>query len=175
LPRPFMILATQNPIEYEGTYPLPEAQLDRFMIKANLGYPSYGEEIEILGRLEKRHPVEDVRPVFDLERLILLQDKVSEVFIDDSLKDYLVRLVQATRSHTDVALGASPRASLALMKTSKALAALNGREYVVPDDVKFMFGPVIAHRLVLKPEAEITGKRAELIIKNVLANVPLIQ
>ncbi len=174
LPQPFMILATQNPVEHEGTYPLPEAQLDRFLIKANLGYPSYGEEIEMLERLERKHPVEDIKPVFDLEGLIHLQEKVSEVFIDESLKDYLVRLIHATRSHTYVALGASPRASLALMKTSKALAALNGRDYVIPDDLKYMFGPVIAHRLVLKHEADITGKQADFIISDILANVPLL-
>lgn len=174
LPRPFMILATQNPIEYEGTYPLPEAQLDRFMIKAKLGYPSFDEEIQILGKIEKKHPVEEIKPVFEFERIIQLQEKVSEVFMDESLRDYLVRLIQATRNHPDIALGASPRASLALMKTSKALAALNGRNYVVPDDLKYMFGPVITHRLVLKPEAEITGKKAELVIREILADVPLI-
>lgn len=172
LPNPFMILATQNPVEYEGTFPLPEAQLDRFMIKANLGYPSFNEEMEMLERLEKKHPIENITPVFEIDRLSELQHKVSDVFIDGSLKDYIVRLVHATRNHPDIALGASPRGSLALMKTSKALAALNGRDYVIPDDIKALLGPVVAHRLVLQTDAFITGRKAEKVIGDVLASVP---
>lgn len=173
LPNPFLILATQNPMEHEGTFPLPEAQLDRFLIKANLGYPSFKEEMEMLDRLEKIHPVDTIIPVFDIDRLTELQHKASEVFIEESLKDYIVRLVHATRNHPDTALGASPRGSLALMKTSKALAALNGRDYVIPDDIKLMFGPVIAHRLMLKGDALITGRRAEEVVIDVLESVPL--
>lgn len=173
LPNHFMILATQNPVEYEGTFPLPEAQLDRFIIKANLGYPSFNEEIEMLERLEKKHPIEDITPVFEIDRLAELQHKVSESFIEETLKDYIVRMVHATRNHPDIALGASPRGSLALMKTSKAMAALNGRNYVIPDDIKAMFGPVITHRLVLQADALITGRRAEEVVSDVLASVPL--
>lgn len=173
LPRPFMILATQNPVEYEGTFPLPEAQMDRFMIKAHLGYPSYTEEIEILERLEKRHPISDIKQVFDLEGLKSLQEKVADVHLDASLKDYIVKMVQATRSHPDVALGASPRGSLALMKTSKAIAGLEGRDFVIPDDIKGLAVPTLAHRLMLKPEAYLKGKKAEDVIIEVLTQVPL--
>lgn len=173
LPRPFMILATQNPVEYEGTFPLPEAQMDRFLIKAHLGYPTYKEEMEILSRLEKKHPLADISQVFDLSGLLELQLKVSEVHIDDSLKDYIVKLVQATRVHPDVALGASPRGSLALMKTSKAMAGLNGRDYVIPDDVKTLTVPALAHRLVLRPEAYLKERKAEVVVAEVAAQVPL--
>lgn len=173
LPRPFMILATQNPIEYEGTFPLPEAQMDRFLIKARLGYPTYDEEVEILDRLEKRHPISDIQQVFDLHDLKVLQQKVAEVHLEDSLKDYIVKVVQATRNHPDIALGASPRGSLGLMKTSKALAGLEGRDFVIPDDVKTLAGPTLAHRLMLKPETYLKGKTAEEVIDEVLNQVPL--
>lgn len=173
LPKPFMILATQNPIEYEGTFPLPEAQMDRFLIKARLGYPTYDEEVEILDRLGKRHPISDIQQVFDLNDLKALQQKVAEVHLEDSLKDYIVKVVQATRNHPDIALGASPRGSLGLMKTSKALAGLEGREFVIPDDVKTLAGPTLAHRLMLKPETYLKGKTAEEVIDEVLNQVPL--
>lgn len=173
LPRPFMILATQNPVEYGGTYPLPEAQLDRFLIKAHLGYPTYDEEMEILDRLENRHPISEIRQVFEINDLINMQSTVAEVHIDESLKDYIVKLVQATRTHPDVALGASPRGSLALMKTSKAMAGLNGRDFVVPDEIKKLAVPTLAHRLVLRPEAQLKGSRAEDVIDDVLRQVPL--
>jgi len=173
LPRPFMILATQNPVEYEGTFPLPEAQMDRFLIKAQLGYPSYDEEVEILDRLEKRHPISDIKQVFDLSDLQVLREKVAQVHLENSLKDYIVKLVQATRNHPEVALGASPRGSLGLMKTSKAFAGLEGREFVIPDDVKKLAAPTLAHRLMLKPEAYLRGKKADEIINEVLNQVPL--
>lgn len=173
LPRPFMILATQNPIEYEGTFPLPEAQMDRFLMKAHLGYPSYDEELEILDRLEERHPISDIRQVFDLKDLQMLQEKVAGIHLETSLKDYIVKLVQATRNHQEVALGASPRGSLGLMKASKALAGLEGREFVIPDDVKKLAVPTLAHRLMLKPEAYLKGKKAEEVIAEVLNQVPL--
>jgi len=173
LPRPFLILATQNPIEYEGTFPLPEAQMDRFLIKAHIGYPSYNEEMEILERLEKRHPITEIGQVLDIHDLIGLQQMVTEVHIDDSLKDYIVKTVHATRNHPDIALGASPRGSLALMKTCKALASLNGRDYVIPDDIKNLAVPALAHRMILKPEAHLRGRKAEEIMGEVLARVPL--
>ncbi|PKM83335.1 MAG: AAA family ATPase [Firmicutes bacterium HGW-Firmicutes-14] len=173
LPRPFMILATQNPIEYEGTFPLPEAQMDRFLIKAHLGYPTYNEEIEILERLEKKHPIGIIEQAFDITDLLDLQEKVAEIHIDDSLKDYIVKIVQGTRSYPGVALGASPRGSLALMKTGKAKAGLNGRDYVIPDDIKALALPTLAHRIVLKPETHLKGKKAEEIIEEVLGQVPL--
>lgn len=173
LPRPFMILATQNPVEYEGTFPLPEAQMDRFLIKAQLGYPSYNEEMEILDRLEKRHPILEIQQVFELNDLMSMQEEVAEVHIDDSLKDYIVKLVQATRNHPDAALGASPRGSLALMKASKARAGLAGRDYVMPDEIKALAVPTLAHRLILKPEVHLKGRKAEDIVGEVLSQVPL--
>jgi len=173
LPRPFMILATQNPIEYEGTYPLPEAQLDRFLIKAHLGYPSYGEEREILERLERRHPIGEIKQVFELEEFVKLQDIVAAVILDESLKDYIVRIVQATREHPDIALGASPRGSLALLKGAKAIAGLEGRTFVLPDDIKRLAKPTLAHRLVLKAESYLKGKTAETVIQEVINQTPL--
>jgi MoxR-like ATPase len=173
LPKPFMIMATQNPVEYEGTYPLPESQLDRFLIKANLGYPSYQEEMEILDRLEKRHPISKIKQVFNIEDLVQLRDYVVKVHIDDTLKDYIVKVVQATRTHADIALGASPRGSLGLMKCSKAMAGLMGRNFVIPDDIKSLARPILAHRLVLKPEAHLKGRKAEDIIDEVLTRIPL--
>lgn len=173
LPRPFMIMATQNPIEYEGTYPLPEAQLDRFLLKAHLGYPSYGEEREILERLEKRHPIGEIGQVLELEEFIMMQDYVAGIILDDSLKDYIVRLVQATREHHDVALGASPRGSLGLMKSSKAMAGLQGRNYVLPDDIKGLAKSTLAHRLILKPESYLKGNTAEAVIQEVINQTPL--
>lgn len=173
LPRPFMILATQNPVEYEGTFPLPEAQMDRFLIRAHLGYPSYKEEMEILARLEKRHPVNEIKQIFDIGELLNLQAKVAEVHIENSLKKYIVEIVQATRNHPEVGLGASPRGSLAMMKTSKALAGINGRAFVIPDDIKGLAVATLAHRIVLKPEARFKGAKPEQVIEEVLAQVPL--
>ncbi len=173
LPRPFMILATQNPIEYEGTYPLPEAQLDRFLIKAHLGYPSYDEEREILERLEQRHPIAEIGQVFELEEFIKMQNIVAAIVLDETLKDYIVRIVHATREHPDVALGASPRGSLALLKGSKAMAGLQGRNYVLPDDIKRLVVPTLAHRLVLKAESYLKGKTTETIIKEIINQTPL--
>lgn len=174
LPRPFMILATQNPIEYEGTFPLPEAQLDRFLIKANLGYPTYEEEIEMLERLESKHPLSEIKQVFDLKDLSFMQNKVKGVYIDDSIKNYIVSIVQATRSHSDIILGASPRGSLALLKTSKAMAAINGRDYVIPDDVKCMASYTLAHRIVINPEAYYKGKKSVALVHEIVANTPVV-
>lgn len=173
LPRPFMILATQNPVEYEGTFPLPEAQLDRFLIKANLGYPTYEEEIAMLERLESKHPISDIDQVIDLNDLSLLQKKVREVHINDAVKNYIVLIVQATRNHSDILLGASPRGSLALMKTSKALAAISGRDYVIPDDVKAMAPFVLSHRITLNPEAYYKGKKANGLVSEIVAHTPV--
>lgn len=173
LPSPFMILATQNPIEYEGTYPLPEAQLDRFLIKVRLGYPSYEEEMEILDRLEKKHPISNIKKVFDVSEIAEMQQKVASVHIETSLKDYIVRVVQATRNHPDVILGASPRGSLALLKCAKAMAGIEGRDFVIPDDIKKLALPTLAHRLVLKPEAHFGGYSQERVIGEVLQKVLL--
>lgn len=173
LPEPFLLLATQNPVEHEGTYPLPEAQLDRFLLKIRLGYPEERHEVEMLGRLQDRNPLDDVKTVLLREEWTRLQQEVRLVHLDETLKQYIVRLTAATRTHPDIALGASPRASLALMRTAQAKAFCSGRTYVVPDDVKGMAVAAMAHRLMLGPEARYTGKSAEAVVKQLLAAVPV--
>jgi len=173
LNRPFMVMATQNPIEYEGTFPLPEAQLDRFLLKLSLGYPSPEDEGQILLNLRREHPVLSVEQVVDGARLLDLQRLVWEVHVDDTVRDYIVRLVTATRGHADLALGASTRGSLALFKAAQALASLRGRDYVLPDDVKALGVPALAHRLIVRPESALRGYTANRIVDELLQNVPL--
>ena len=173
LPAPFLVLATQNPIEYEGTFPLPEAQLDRFLMRLSLGYPEEDDEVQILRNLRKQHPIETVGKVVDGSQLLDLYDAVSDVHVDPSLEHYIVALVRATRAHPDLALGASPRGSLALYKTAQALAALRGRDYVIPDDVKTLVPLTLAHRLILKPESELRGRTAQGILAEVLERTEL--
>ena len=172
LPRPFFVLATQNPIEYEGTFPLPESQLDRFGLRIRLGYPRPAEERAILDLHHGSRPVESLEPVTSAEEILALQEQVAAVHVDDSVKDYLVRIVQATREHDAVYLGASPRASLSLYRLSQALAALYGRDYVLPDDVKELAPRVLAHRLVLQPEARWQDTDPEAVVREVLERVP---
>ncbi len=172
LPKPFFVMATENPIEYEGTYSLPEAQLDRFIMRVSLGYPSATDEVEILTRQIKHHPVEDVTPVLDDTEAAQLQESVRDVFIEESLKQYMVALVGRTREHPDLELGASPRGSLALMRCSQAIAAVSGRDYVQPDDIKRVAVQCLAHRLIVKSEQSIHGLRATQIVEDVLRNVP---
>ncbi len=173
LSRPFIVLATQNPIEYEGTFPLPEAQLDRFLLKLWLGYPDAAEEGRILRRLQREHPIESLGRVVEAEALPQLARQVWDVHVDQTVEAYIVRLVQATRQHPDLALGASPRGSLALFKTAQALAALRGRDYVLPDDVKTMMPPTLTHRLLLKPESALRGRTAAQIVREILEQVEL--
>lgn len=173
LPKPFFVLATQNPIEFEGTFPLPEAQLDRFFMKLHLGYPDLNEENEILLRQRLGHPIESIAPCTTPEEFIELQQIVREVYVEASVREYIVRLVHATRTHADVALGASPRASLALFRGGQANAALDGRDYVVPDDVKALAVPVISHRLMLRPESQLRGMTAEGLVQDLLETVPV--
>jgi MoxR-like ATPase len=173
LPEPFFVLATQNPVEQEGTFALPEAQLDRFFVKIRLGYPDENDEVEMLDRLQERVPLEDVKPALVPEELLRLQAEVRTVFLDDSLKRYIVRLTAATRRHPDVALGASPRASFALMRAAQAMAFARGRTYVVPDDVKAMAVPTIAHRLSLAVNARLAGKTAEAVLSQLLSETPV--
>jgi MoxR-like ATPase len=173
LNRPFLVLATQNPIEYEGTFPLPEAQLDRFLLKLSVGYPSPGEEGQILLNLQREHPITAIGQVVDGTRLLELQPAVWEVHVDDTVRDYIVRLIHATRTHADLALGASPRGSLALFKTAQALAALRGRDFVLPDDVKALAEPTLVHRLIVRPESALRGYTAERILDAVLDATPL--
>src|SRR5579884_4137347 len=157
LARPFLVLATQNPVEYEGTFPLPEAQLDRFLLRLSLGYPQFEEEQQISVNLQGRHPIEQIAPVVDAALLPSLHEQVTRVHLDPSARAYAVRLVQATRMHPEVALGASPRGTLALVATAQALAAMAGRDYVLPDDVQEMAVPVLVHRLIVRPESLLRG------------------
>jgi len=172
LPRPFMVLATQNPIEYEGTFPLPEAQLDRFFLRLRLGYPTQRDELRILERQQRRHPIEDLSPVVALEDLLAAQEAVKEVHLAPALRLYIVEITRRTRSAPGVYLGASPRGSLALFRAVQARAALEGREYGLPEDVQALAVPVLAHRLILSPQARLEGRTPEEVIRDLLAQVP---
>jgi MoxR-like ATPase len=168
------VLATQNPIEYEGTYPLPEAQLDRFMIRMQVGYPSADDEWDILERrIERREDEAELRPVVDRVELIAMQRAVEDVHVSQDVGRYMVAVVAATRDRPSVHVGASPRGSLALMKLSRVKAALDGRDFVVPDDVKVVAVPALAHRLALAPELWVQRVRAEDVVENCLAAVPV--
>ena len=173
MPRPFMVLTTQNPIEYEGTFPLPEAQLDRFFMKIRLGYPAREDELEILSRQERAHPVDQISQVAGEEQLKAAQAQVREVGMAPALRGYIVDIVAATRTHPDVYLGASPRGSLSLFRASQARAMLSGRDYVTPDDVKALAEQVLAHRLIISPSARIKNVDASLIIREVLDSQPV--
>ena len=173
LPRPFLVLATQNPVEYEGTFPLPEAQLDRFLMRISLGYPSRKDERQILVNLRREHPITRLKQVVDARDLLKLQQQLWDVHMDDTLQEYIVALAQATREHPDLALGISPRGSLALFKAAQALAALRNREHVLPDDIKTLAQVTLAHRLIVKPEAELRGRSAKAILEDVLQSTAL--
>jgi len=169
LPKPFLLLATQNPVDYEGTYPLPEAQMDRFLIKLRLGYPTPEQEALMLGRWQERPPIEQLKAVVVQDEFVLLQAEVKRIHVDDTLKDFIVRLTAATREHRLLTLGASPRASLALMRAAQAAAFIKGRSYVVPDDIKALAIPVLAHRLRLAPQARMSGHTADNIVSELLS------
>jgi MoxR-like ATPase len=171
LPRPFLVLATQNPIEYEGTFPLPEAQLDRFLLRLRLGYPNLEDEKQIITNLRQEHPIDRLEKAVDDEELLALQRKVTDVYVEDSVRDYALRIVRATREHADVALGASPRGSLGLYKTAQAYAGLQGRDYVLPDDVKRLAPFALAHRLIVRPESQLRGRTADAILEAILHTV----
>jgi MoxR-like ATPase len=173
LSQPFLVLATQNPVEFEGTFPLPEAQLDRFLIEVALGYPTPAEEARMLRVLEGLHPIETIDQVVDGTRLPELQRAVWSVHVEDSLRDYIIGLANATRHHPDLALGASPRATFALFRAVQAFAALAGREYAIPDDVKALVGPVWRHRLLVRPESALRGRTAAAILESILAETAL--
>lgn len=175
IPKPFFVMATQNPIEYEGTYPLPEAQLDRFLLKLRMGYPSHSEEIEVLKRAEKSAPIEDLKSVISLEDLIHLQKEVKDIVVDDTIKNYIVDLANRTRKDSYVYLGVSPRGSLALMRASQAFAMLKGRDFVTPDDIQYLAPFVFSHRMILRSEARYDGITPEEIVERILAktNVPI--
>ncbi|WP_307342036.1 AAA family ATPase [Caldalkalibacillus uzonensis] len=171
LPSPFLVMATQNPIEYEGTYPLPEAQLDRFLLKLKLGYPSKDQEVDLLVRLRAGHPIDKLEAVMSIEELVNLQEEVRKVYVEDSVARYMVALARATREHPSVYLGASPRGSIALLHAAQALAFIRGRDYVIPDDVKYLAPYTLGHRIILTSEARLNGASVELIIAEVLKHV----
>jgi len=168
---PFLVLATQNPIDHEGTFPLPEAQLDRFLVRLGVGYPSIEEEATMLDRLQKSHPIDDLAPVATAAELIQCQTAVREVFVEPKVRRYVLELVHATRRHEDVALGGSPRASIALFRTAQAAAAVEGREFILPDDVKRMVPPVLGHRLILKPESRLRRVTVESVLNEIVMDV----
>jgi MoxR-like ATPase len=175
LPRPFLVLATQNPVEFEGTFPLPEAQLDRFLMRLRLGYPGLEDERKIIKNQRTAHPIEALQPVVEGQQLLELSQQISQIHVDDSLEDYILTLIHATRSHPDLTLGASPRGSLALYKTSQALAALKNRDYVIPDDIKTLIPLTLAHRLILKPEGQLRGRTVYSVLNDIMekTEVPL--
>ncbi|MDQ0902430.1 MULTISPECIES: MoxR family ATPase [unclassified Paenibacillus] len=171
LPKPFVLLATQNPVDYEGTYALPEAQMDRFMMKLSLGYPTPEQEILMLDRLQDRQPLDHLKPVIVQDEFVQLQREATMIHVDNTLKDFIVRLALATRDHADLYLGASPRASYALMRAAQTSAYMKGRSFVVPDDIKDLVLPIWMHRLILTSEARMTGKSADTILTGLLASM----
>ena len=173
LPRPFLVMATQNPIEYEGTFPLPEAQLDRFMMRVSLGYPARADEMVVLSSQQHLHPLEEIDQVISVDELLRLQQQVRDVYVDRLVMEYIVDIVNATREHQEVYLGASPRGSLALYKTSQARAALYGRDYVIPDDIKELADPTLAHRLIVSPAARIRNVDTRQITAELLDALPV--
>lgn len=173
LPSPFMVLATQNPIEYEGTFPLPEAQLDRFLLRVRLGYPNQTDEIEILERQQLKHPIELLEAVISVEELQEVMQEIKKIYVSKPVKRYVVDLVNRTRQSADVYLGASPRGSLALFRTGQAVAALAGRDFVLPDDIKSLAVPVLAHRVIVGPAARLRELSAEKIVEEILENLPV--
>jgi MoxR-like ATPase len=171
--RPFMVLATQNPIEYEGTFPLPEAQVDRFMMRLHLGYPSRANEVDVLSRQATHHPIHDMQQVVSVQELVAAQQAVRSIYVDDLIKGYIVDLVTTTRDHPDVYLGASPRGSLALYLATRAWAAMEGRDFVLPDDVKLLADSVLSHRIIVSPSARIKNVTARQIVEDALRHTPV--
>ncbi|MGM9948469.1 MAG: AAA family ATPase [Lysinibacillus sp.] len=171
IPKPFFVMATQNPIEYEGTYPLPEAQLDRFLLKIRMGYPSVQQEVEVLRRAENKQPIQEIGAVMTVDELLMLQQAVRQVYVEDGVKGYIVDIARATREHPRVYLGVSPRASVALMKASQAYAFMQGRDFVKPDDVKYLAPFVFGHRLILVPEARYEGIAPEQVIGQIIQQI----
>lgn len=173
LPTPFMVMATQNPIEYEGTFPLPEAQLDRFMLSIKLGYPKAVDEINILTTHQHHHPLDDLNQIMSADELVAIQEQVRSVHVDPSISEYIVALANATRSHPNIYLGASPRGSLALFRTAQAFAAIRGRSYVIPDDVKALVKATLAHRIIVTPAARVRSVTSSAILDELLQSVPV--
>ena len=173
LEQPFIVMATQNPIEYEGTFPLPEAQLDRFLMRISIGYPEFEEEMAVIEQQEHTHPIESLKPVATPADVEAMQEAAKDVFVDPTVRQYIVRLIEATRTHRDVALGASPRASLGLFRASRGTALVQDRDYVIPDDIKDLAPSVIAHRLILSSSARMRGVRSTDVVQDLLSQVPV--
>jgi len=171
LPKPFMVLATQNPIEYEGTFPLPEAQLDRFLMRIRLGYPDSEDEVKILEEQQYRHPLQDLEQIVTTNELLNMQEKIKQVYAAPAIKRYIVNLARQTRVHSAVYLGASPRGSLALYRTAQARAAINSRNYILPDDIKPLAGPTFAHRIIMAPSARLRDMDSTQVVSEILENV----
>ena len=171
LESPFLVVATQNPIDHEGTFPLPEAQLDRFLMRFSLGYPTMEEELKMLEMLQHRHPLEDLQAVISGEELLACQAAVREIHVDEKVRQYLMQIVHDTRDHEDLTLGASPRASIAMFRTSQAMAAVRGRSFVQPDDIKRVAGPILNHRVILKPDSRLRKITAESIVEEIVAGI----
>jgi len=173
LPRPFLVLATQNPIEYEGTFPLPEAQLDRFLMRIRLGYPNQDDEVAILDSQQYVHPLTKIEQVVDVETLRRAQEALKDVYVDELIKRYIVAIITQTRRHSDIYLGASPRGSLALYRTGQARSAMLGRDYVLPDDIKALATPTLAHRLIISPSARLRDVTGETVMREILGSLPV--
>ncbi len=173
LPRPFMVLATQNPIEYEGTFPLPEAQLDRFLIRLRLGYPEKSDEVDILERQQFQHPVNDLPQIAPAEELMKAQEEIKSIYVAPAVKRYIVELTHQTRQHAEVYLGASPRGSLALFRSGQARAAMHGRDFVLPDDIKILVKPALSHRVILGPAARLRDLSSDQILDEIISRVPV--
>ena len=173
LPEPFMVMATQNPIEYEGTFPLPEAQLDRFMMNIKLGYPKVSDEMNILDTHQFHHPLDDLEQIMLAEELVVIQKQVRSIHVDPSIREYIVAIANATRNHNNIYLGSSPRGSLALYRASQALAAIQGRGYVIPDDVKLLTKPTLAHRIIVTPAARVRAITSTTVLDEILQSVPV--
>ena len=173
LERPFVVMATQNPIEYEGTFPLPEAQLDRFLMRISLGYPSFAEELSVIEQQEQTHPIDQLEAVSTPQDVISLQDAAKQIYVDGTVREYIVGLIEATRNHEDIYLGASPRASLGMFRAVRAMALLQDRDYVIPDDVKDLAYAVLAHRMILAPSARMRGLQTRQVIDGLLEKVPV--
>src|SRR5262249_19441880 len=168
---PFLVIATQNPIDHEGTFPLPEAQLDRILIRVSLGYPGPEEESKMLQRMQRGHPIDDLAAVVTAAEVVACQEAIREVYVDDKVRRYLLEIVHKTREHDDVQLGGSPRASIALYRTAQTLAAISGRNYVLPDDVKRMTIPILAHRLILRPDSRLRNVPPAAVLNEIVPDV----
>jgi MoxR-like ATPase len=171
LPPPFLVIATQNPVDHEGTFPLPEAQLDRFFMKFTLGYPSMEEELKMLQMLETEHPIQSLKPVVSIEELLEAQKMVQKVYVDPKVRQYILQIVHETRAHSDLALGAGPRSTIALFRAAQAMAAIRSRDFVQPDDIKRILQPVMSHRLILRPEARLRKLTSDRILEDILAEI----